>query len=321
MKPLKTGAARIALAAASGLAGMSEPLRIVPAGLFFTDKATFRSSVLLVFGEPFVVEPPPPSARTAPPPALVRALTDRIRKAIDEVTLQADRDEALALAAWVEEILEPAAREAEPTLAREFGIRRRLLHAYAALKETRPHDVAFLAARIARHEALAQAIGIDAKQIDPERFTASRIALSTARAAILFLCLAPAALLGLLVHYPAYTTTGVVADRYARGDKSLLATTKALGSLLFFPLTWVAAASAAGWGLGWRWALAALALLPACAWAALLLQERFERSWAALRALGLLLFRKRLYLRLVAERRAIRDAVLRIAEETRLPAG
>lgn len=321
MKPLKTGAARIALAAASGLAAAGEPVKIVPAGLFFTDKATFRSSVLLVFGEPFVVEPPPPSERSTPHPALVRALTDRIREAIDEVTLQADRDEALALAAWVEEILEPDAGGAEPPLSREFGLRRRLLRAYAALKETRPREVARLAGRIGRHEALAQALGIDAKRIDPERFTASRIALSTARAALLFLLLAPAALVGLVVHYPAYTAAGVVADRYARGDKSLLATTKALGALLFFPFTWMLASLAAAWGLGWRWGLAALALLPSCAWAALLLQERFVSSWAALRALGLLLFRRRLYLRLVAERRAIREEVLRIAEETKLPAG
>ena len=318
MKPLKTGAARIALAAAAGLEEMDEPVRIVPAGLFFTDKSTFRSSVLLVFGEPFVVAPPPPEERAAPPPALVRALTERIRQAIDEVTLQADRDEALALAAWAEELLEPAGRK-EPRLERGFGIRRRLLRAHAALKETMPREVGSITTRILRYEALAGALGIDPKEIDPERLTALRIARSTARNAIFFLLLAPAALVGLVVHYPAYTVAGLVARRYARGDKSLLATTKALGSLLFFPATWILAAAAAGAWLGWGGALAALALLPAAAWAALLLSERFERSWAAVRALGLLLFKRRVYLRLVAERRAIRDAILKLAGEAKLP--
>lgn len=318
MKPLKTGAARIALAAASGLAGSGEPVRIVPAGLFFTDKTAFRSAVLLVFGEPFVVEPPPASESGTPPPAMVRALTDRIRDTIDEVTLQADRDEALALAAWVEELLDPPKDDGEEApLEREFGLRRRLLRAYAALKEARPKEISRLATRVVRYESLASALGVDPKAVEPDRMTPVRVAWTTGKTALLALLLAPAALLGFLVHFPAYTAAGVVANRYARGDKSLLATTKMLGSLIFFPVTWIVAVALAGTRLGWAGALAAIVLLPASGWAALLLSERFERSWAALRALGLLLFRKRLYLRLVAERRAIRDEIVRIAEETK----
>jgi len=319
MKPLKTGTARIALASAAGLAGSPEPVRIVPAGLFFTEKTTFRSSVLLVFGEPFVVEPSPPSEHGLPPPALVRALTDRMRTAIDEVTLQADRDEALALAAWVEELLEPLNEGgAEPPLAREFGIRRRLLRAYADLKETRPREIARLATRVVRYESLARALGLDPKAADPGLLTPVRLARTTGKTALLALLLSPAALLGFLVHYPAYTAAGTVASRYARGDQSLLATTKVLGSLIFFPVTWLVAASVAGTWLGWAAGAATFVLLPALEWAALLLSERFEPSWAALRALGLLLFKKRVYLRLVAERRSIREAIVRIAEEARL---
>jgi glycerol-3-phosphate O-acyltransferase/dihydroxyacetone phosphate acyltransferase len=321
MKPLKTGAARIALAAASGLAGSGEPVRIVPAGLSFTDKSAFRSSVLLVFGEPFVVEPPQVSERGTPPPALVRALTDRVREAIDEVTLQADRDEALALAAWVEELLDPPRGDGEEaSLERELDLRRRLLRAYADLKEARPKEISRLATRVVRYESLASALGgYYPKALDPDRMTPVGIAWNTGKTALLALLLAPAALLGFLVHFPAYTAAGIVANRYARGDKSLLATTKMLGSLIFFPVTWIVAGALAGTRLGWAGALAAIALLPASGWAALLLSERFERSWAALRALGLLLFKKRLYLRLVAERRAIREAIVRIAEETKLP--
>src|SRR5207253_6590942 len=55
LKPLKTGAARIALGAASS--GAALDLQIVPAGLYYTAKTTFRSSALLYFGEPIRVEP------------------------------------------------------------------------------------------------------------------------------------------------------------------------------------------------------------------------------------------------------------------------
>src|ERR1700716_2303173 len=47
LKPLKTGAARIALAAASS--GADLDLQIIPVGLYYTAKTTFRSSALLYF--------------------------------------------------------------------------------------------------------------------------------------------------------------------------------------------------------------------------------------------------------------------------------
>src|SRR5262249_39284876 len=83
LKPLKTGAARIALEAG--------PIDIVPAGLFYTDKGTFRSQALVYFGLPFRVEPGTLAPET------VHTVTDRIAAALADVTLQADRAEALAL--------------------------------------------------------------------------------------------------------------------------------------------------------------------------------------------------------------------------------
>src|SRR5690606_26505799 len=49
LKPLKTGAARIALG--TGL----EDLTIIPAGLFYSAKARFRSDALVCFGAPIAV--------------------------------------------------------------------------------------------------------------------------------------------------------------------------------------------------------------------------------------------------------------------------
>src|ERR1044072_860787 len=55
--PLKSGAARIALGAVSAAEGGALDLKIVPAGLYYTAKTTFRSGALLYFGEPIPVEP------------------------------------------------------------------------------------------------------------------------------------------------------------------------------------------------------------------------------------------------------------------------
>ena len=53
MRPLKTGAARIALSAGEDAPG----LRVLPVGLFYERKVLFRSRVLLVVGEPLPVAP------------------------------------------------------------------------------------------------------------------------------------------------------------------------------------------------------------------------------------------------------------------------
>src|SRR5262245_35656010 len=55
LKPIKTGAARIALAAIA--TGEVRDLVIVPAGLYYTAKTMFRSSALLYFGASISVSP------------------------------------------------------------------------------------------------------------------------------------------------------------------------------------------------------------------------------------------------------------------------
>src|SRR5215218_6582398 len=55
LQPIKTGAARIALAAVA--TGEVSNLKIVPAGLYYTSKTSFRSSALLYFGNPITIYP------------------------------------------------------------------------------------------------------------------------------------------------------------------------------------------------------------------------------------------------------------------------
>src|SRR5947207_2414653 len=83
LKPLKTGAARIALAAASSGAAMD--LKIVPVGLYYTEKTTFRSSALLYFAEGIPVEPVVLEPDGTPPRVAVRELSARIDIALREV--------------------------------------------------------------------------------------------------------------------------------------------------------------------------------------------------------------------------------------------
>src|SRR5215213_4879567 len=89
--PMKTGAARIALGAAASGAAIVE-VKIVPVGLFYTSKTTFRSEALLHFGEPFTVPRVEPDPDGEPPRAAVKQLTAEIEQQLREVTLNAESD-------------------------------------------------------------------------------------------------------------------------------------------------------------------------------------------------------------------------------------
>src|SRR5215510_14790253 len=79
LKPIKTGAARISLGAVS--TGEVSGLKIVPAGLYYTSKTSFRSSALLYFGKPIEVEATPELLQQSEdqelPRTQVRELSDR----------------------------------------------------------------------------------------------------------------------------------------------------------------------------------------------------------------------------------------------------
>jgi 1-acyl-sn-glycerol-3-phosphate acyltransferase len=294
LKPFKTGAARIALAAG--------PLDVVPSGLYYTAKGKFRSSALLYFGQPFRVE------AAEPDPDRVRALTDRMAAALADVTLHADRAEALALVARVERTFFPSENVAE-----ELDLRRRLIAGYDQLRARAPERLAALERRIARFEAALEQAGIAPEQLSPDGFTVGGVASFVVRSLLLFALTAPFAAAGLVLHYPAYRAAGFFALRLSRGD-DIVATIKVLGSLLFFPLTWALAATAAGLLWGWHAVLATLVLAPLCAYAALVFSERLDRLVAGARSLALFLFRRRGRALLLAEREAIRQEIIAAGE-------
>src|SRR5258708_37724479 len=64
--------------------------------------------------------------------------------------------------------------------------------------------------------------------------------------------LAPVALFGTVVHYPAYRFAGYLSRRLARHEQDVLSTFKIISSMLLFPLTWIVVA-VVSWRLaGWR---------------------------------------------------------------------
>jgi len=135
LKPIKTGAARISLAAVS--TGEVSELKIIPAGLYYTSKTSFRSDALLYFGNPIHVEPVTLEPDGTPPREAVRELSAEIEKALREVILDARHEEELQTTARAERIFTSATPE-EESLKDELRLQQRFIKAYSILQSLQP---------------------------------------------------------------------------------------------------------------------------------------------------------------------------------------
>lgn len=314
LRPIKTGAARIALGATS-INSDDRPLTIVPLGIYYTAKRIFRSSALLYFGNPISVAPAPLKPNGEPPSDAVHALTDRIERALSDVTLQADEHEALALVARAEEVFSSEEPETRDHLIDKFELRRRFMAGYTRLRTLAPQRLEAISARITAYETELREAGLDLQTLKPSGTRAAqRIGKSVKAVAFLILGL-PLALVGAAVNYPAYRLVGFLATGFSRGDDDILATIKIIAGALLFPLTWIIVASAIGFRFGILAAVAALVLAPLSGYVALLFFERLDELRAGVRAVAVSRFQRWGYLRLVAERGAIREEILRLGAD------
>ena len=314
LRPIKTGAARIALGAVS--TGEVPEIKIVPAGLYYTSKTKFRSAVLLYFGNPIEVAPVEMDPDGSPPRAAVRELSNRIEAALRDVMLDAEHEEALQTISRAERIFSSETEdEGRESLAEELQLMQRFGKAYRVLQERAPERLRRLEVRMSRFEEELIQAGVDPDDLSPPKSTLDVFAHLLTRM-VLFVVLIGPATVGFLVHYPAYRLGGYLATRISRDYDDVISTVKIISAMLLFPLTWLVLALA-GYKLeGWTLALLALLLIPASGYLAILFFEGFDRFMGGLRALAFFLVRRRFFVRLLAERKAIRSEILALGEET-----
>ncbi|MCA1613323.1 MAG: hypothetical protein LC800_04015 [Acidobacteria bacterium] len=331
LRPLKTGAARIALGVASD---PSIDLVIVPAGLYYTSKTAFRSSALLYFGEPLRVGPAAPGADGEPAREDVQELSSRIERALREVTLNAEHERALDLIARAERIFS-AERDAAGgraarggggdggggRLTRELTLRQRFLAGYAYHFERAPARVGALEARVRRYEEELRQAGVDPEDLSAPRAGAAALARYVLRRVLPALCLAPLACAGLAVNYPAYRLAGLLATRLSKRSEDVVSTIKIVASMLLFPLTWLALAALLYWVAGWPAALAALAVAPLAGFVAVRFFERLDEFVGGARAVSFYLTRRWFFKELLVERRRLYEEMAALGREAAEAAG
>ena len=314
LRPIKTGAARISLAAVS--TGEVSNLKIVPAGLYYTSKTSFRSDALLYFGIPIDVEPVTLEPDGSPPREAVRELSNKIEKALREVILDAKHEEELHTTARAERIFSSASNDnSDDSLKDELRLQQRFIKAYPVLQARQPERLRKLELRMMRFEEELNQAGVDPDELSPPVSTA-RVFSSIIKRAVLFLLMLAPALIGTVVHYPAYKLGGFLATRISRDSDDVISTVKIISAMLLFPLTWVLLAFFVYTYFGWVAALLALVFIPFSGYVAIVFFEELDKSVAGVRVLTFFLVRRRFFVRLLAERKAIREEIIALGKET-----
>jgi len=307
--PAKTGAARIALGAVSVDGGEPLDLQIVPVGLYYTSKTTFRSEALLHFGKPFRVEPVSIDDNGHPEREAVRTLTMRIEEALREVTLNAESESDLHTARLAEEILSATDFNAS------LGNKLEFLQSFVAnsAKESGGARDPELVRKIVEYDDKLNDFGLEPEHLSLAQFRRRSVVRQAFLQTWPIVLLAPFSLIGTVVHYPAYRLCGWIAKRLSRrGAEDIASTVKVLAGMVFFPITWLSVAGIAYYLSGWQAALLSLPASIVCGYAALYSQERMIelRGWA--RAIWLFLTRRETFLRMFVERRELQDQLSEI---------
>jgi len=325
LAPLKTGAARIALAAEALRPELG--LEVLPVGLVFDAKERFRSRALVEIGESFRATAATeggaeggetyggPSADPADPHA-VRALTARIDAALDRVTVSYGTWEEARLIGraaeiWARPTLDVPRRQRLAALA---DAQRAFASGYRLLAARHPERLAAVADAVRRYDRLLHAAGLRDEQVASE-YPLPPVARFLRRTLGTLVVRLPLAALGTALNAPPFFAVRLLVRRVRGADQK--ATWKVFVSLLLYPLAWIAEAGAAGWLAGRvagaaasaAAALAVLAFAPASGLVALRFHDRRSRLAAEARAYLLLRTRRRFAAELRAERGDLRRRV------------
>ena len=287
LEPLRTGAARMALAAErDGTAVM-----LVPVGLNFDRKTAFRSRVTVVFGPPFSGrdllqgDTDSTTEHATRDAAAVRQLTDRMAERMRRLLIEADPRADAALVERVDRLYAAArARPADP--AGRLARRRAIADGMERLRRVDPerHDRILL--RLRRYDERLRRFGLRDRHLDWQVSTRDA-ATFAAREIALGIVLLPLCALGLVVFFVPYQFTGFIARRVAR-ERDVIATAQLFSGLVIYG-AWLVALGALVWLAAGPIAAAVATLsVPAVAVAALFALERESAVLDAVRAWWLL---------------------------------
>ena len=247
LRPLKTGAARMAL----GLHELRGVLpSVVPVGLTFPDKGRFRGELLVQYGLPVPLAVQPGEA----PEETIRRFTSAIEEGLASVTLNVDSWEDLELMRLLQRffLLRDSRREDAPpskSLSARFRSLHQLAETHRWLRLRHPDPVRLLREKLRRFERLCRRYGVRDYHLQL-RYDPRLVTRFVVRSQAFVLFVFPLALWGVANSALPYLATRAMTRATARGRDQYDSAGMIFG-LLFFLAFW-GAQTLAVW---WRWGL------------------------------------------------------------------
>jgi len=269
LQPLKTGAARIALEAASGEG--AEALATVAVGLVYDAKARFRSRALVRVGEPVEVAQWAEDYRRDER-ATVRAVTEELAAQIAGVSPSFSSWTQAKQLSWIAEVV---VRAPGGNAAAEVGLADKVHVATRLAKRQRacPRALRQLFLDFATYERDLNLLGVNDAQLAAGYHRGVRLSVLWSALKVVFAL--PFAAVGALVHLVPFQIVKQVAKRPV--NEGIKATVKLLGCFVLFALTYAVVGVFVGRAFG-PWAgFAAAVAAPVCGYVTLRLLERVKR--------------------------------------------
>lgn len=294
---LKTGAARIALEAAR----QGAAVKLVPVGITYEAKNLFRSRVHVEVGAPLEARAFLDQAGEDPHEA-ARRFTGAIADALRRVTLNLEAWEDLPIVATAEALFALTKGDLPGDAERLKGFARGM----ALLRDEQPQRFESLKRDLASFQRRLGLLSVTPDDL-ASRYRPLTVAWFVVRN-LLWLAAAPLVAFGFVLFVIPYFLP-LLAVRATKPEIDVESTVKVLTLLLLAPLWWALLVALAWWTGGAAFGLFALLFVPPLA---LFTRWVLERRVAALRdarTFFVLVSRRRLQARLLAEGRALADSV------------
>jgi glycerol-3-phosphate O-acyltransferase / dihydroxyacetone phosphate acyltransferase len=344
LQPLKTGAARIAL----GALGVNleeergrkrerekesenqklktkdqnelreKGLKIMAVGLFYTSKTAFRSEALIRYGEIFEVEPIALDENNEPPREAVYTLNAKIENALLEATLNLETERELDAVLKAEALFSSVYENLlfKDTLTQTFNRLQDLAQKYKLLGQNDPEKMRRLNEKITAYENDLKTSGVTAESLSVLQHPTWYVFRYLILRIVILLILAPFAIVGAIVHSPAYLFSNFIGLMFkTHGADAAGSTYKIVAAIVFMPLTWLIVALVVLYFFGWQSALVSIPLTILCGYIALRSSETLIDLTIWLKSAWLLFRQRGLFLRLLVERETLQKEIGKIIEE------
>ena len=322
LQKIKTGAARIALGAVSHPSKSTGSLRekglkIVPVGLYYTSKTSFRSEALIRYGESFDVEAIELEANGEPPRDAVLQLTAKIEKALRAVTLNLETETELDAVLKAEALFSSVFENLifKHTLTQTVARLQDLATKYALLEKNDPQKMVELNTKLARYENDLRSSGMTSESLSVLQHPTSYVFRYLILRVIFLIVFSPLAVIGAIIHSPAYFFSNLLGRIFRTHDTDVAGSSSAIiASLGLMPLTWLMVSSILWYYFDWQIALISVPVTILCGYVALRSSETLIDMRVWLKSVWLLFRQRALFFRLLVQRESLQKEIGEIVE-------